>query len=235
MPLIDQRLGFWCGGAFLLLFPAGLLIAGFLPLPSPSLGAAEVAALYRAQPNLIRTGMVLLMLSAAPLLAFYAVISEQLRRIPGIGRATPYLQLGCGTAGAAFIMLSALVLAVVAFRPERDPQLLALLHDLGWLLFVTPFPFALIQNFAIATAILMDQGAQPVFPRWIAYFNIWTGLLFAPGGIAFFFVSGPFAWNGLLAFWLPAVVVVSWMLVMMSAVARAIRRQSEHAAEPATE
>ena len=35
-----------------------------------------------------------------------------------------------------------------------------------------------------------------------------------PGGFAYFFRTGPFAWNGLLAFWIAAGAFFVWILVM---------------------
>jgi hypothetical protein len=39
--------------------------------------------------------------------------------------------------------------------------------------------------------------------------------------------SGPFAWNGLLAFWLPFSVFGVWMIVVSVLLLRALRQQSD--------
>ena len=73
---------------------------------------------------------------------------------------------------------------------------------------------------------MADCGKQPVFPRWVGYFNFWVGLLFVPGGMITFFKSGPFAWNGIIAFWIPASVFGTWFLVMTPMLLKAIQQQA---------
>ena len=51
---------------------------------------------------------------------------------------------------------------------------------------------------------------------------LWTAFLFIPGGLVTFFKAGPFAWNGLLAFWVAAAVFGSWFIVMSVVVRRAV-------------
>ena len=80
---------------------------------------------------------------------------------------------------------------------------------------------------AFAFAILSDTGSPPVFPRWLAYVNIWAPITFTPGAILQFFKDGPLAWNGIFVFWIPAsvfviqfIVNVIWLLKAISSEAR---------------
>jgi hypothetical protein len=229
MSTIDQRISVWCGAVFVILFCLGLVIAGWLPPPSPMLTPEQVAAMYQSNTNRIRLGMVLVITGTAFVLPFVAVISTQMRRMQDISRLSIYLQLGAGSAAVLVLLLPPIVLGVAAFRPDREPAITVALNDLGWLMLVTPFPLAMMQNFAIATGVFMDRGPQPVFPRWIAFFNIWVGLLFTPAALAFFFKNGPFAWNGLLAFWVAAVAFLLWFVAMIGALLGAIRQQQRAA------
>lgn len=43
----------------------------------------------------------------------------------------------------------------------------------------------------------------------------------------FFFKTGPFAWNGLVSFWLLMIVGFGWFLVVTIVVARAVRQQED--------
>jgi hypothetical protein len=101
-----------------------------------------------------------------------------------------------------------------------------LLNDIGWLFFVgaifsgPPWPIA------VGATILRDRRAEPIFPRWSGYYNIWVGILFIPGAICVFFQSGPFAWNGIFAFWLVIVAFATWVLVQSALMLRAIENQS---------
>jgi hypothetical protein len=219
---IDQRICAW-GGPFCAVFlGAGLLIAGFVPPPSPTLTAAAIAAMYQVHANAIRGGMILGLVGIAGYIALVAVISVQLRRMRNISRLPAYLQLGAGSIGVLTVMFPIMIFAIAAFRPERNPSLTQLLNDAGWLVIIPAFPTFIAQFSAISFGIFQDRSPNSVYPRWAAYFNLWVAGLFIPGGFAYFFRTGPFAWNGLFAFWLAAAAFFCWLLVMTWLVLRAI-------------
>jgi hypothetical protein len=227
-----QRAMAWCGLAFVVIFFAGLLIAGFLPPIPPNDGAAEVARRYQEHTNAIRLGCLLMMIAAAFTIPFTAVVSAQMQRIEG--RFTPlcFAQLAAGGIGVLAATLPVLIFSVAAYRPHRDPAMTQAINDLGWFPFIMNFPFATVQCVVIAVAVLSDRNPVPVFPRWVAYFMLWAAVLFAPAGLLTFFKTGPFAWNGLLSFWLAATVFGSWFLVMTWATLRAINCQPDPGAAP---
>jgi len=196
---------------FIGLWPA----AGFFPPHEPTATAAEIAAIYQANPNGIRLGTVLFLFAAALFLPMVAAISAQMRRIESQG--TPvltYIQLGAGIAATLFFVIPAMFWTVAAFRPDRDPEITQLFNDMGWMFFVMPFTLPFVQNLAIGFAALTDTSPRRVYPRWLGYFNLWSAVLFIPGGLLTFFKTGPFAWDGLLAFWIPAIVFSLWMNIM---------------------
>ena len=223
MNLSSERLCAFSAYVFVLLFGIGFWpLGGFIPPPSPGWTAAEVAAFYQHDTNLLRLGLLLMMTACGAALAFYAAISGQMLRIRSASPTLAYVQLAAGVMTQVLIVLPVMIWTAAAFHPERDPALTLLLHELGWLMLIMPFFGAMVQNIAIALAILADRSTTPLFPRWAAYFNFWTALLFVPGGLITFFKAGPFAWNGILAFWLPFVVFFSWFLLMPGLVLRAI-------------
>ena len=227
MIFFDQKMCAW-GGPFCAVFLGiGLLMAGFVPPPSPMLSAQEIAALYQSNTSMIRTGMLLGLLGIAGYCTLVGAISGQMRRMQGISRLPPDLQLGAGAIGVLTVMFPIMIFGVAAFRPERDPQMTQMLNDLGWLIIIPAFPTFLAQFLAIAFGTLQDKSATPVFPRWAAYFNVWVGVLFIPGGFAYFFRTGPFAWNGLLAFWVAAGAFFVWLLVMTWLLLKAINAESQ--------
>lgn len=196
----------------LLLFPAMRMI-GLLPPISPMRGASEIAEFWSTNTGLKRLGLVLMLAACGLQAPFGALIAVRIRQMGG-GRysALAYTEL-IGTALAVVaILMPTFAFAAASYRPERDPQITQALNDLGWLPFIMNWPPAVIQALAIGFAIL---GAKhEVWPRWLGYFNIWCGFIFCAGGLAVLFKNGVFAWNGLLAFWLAAVVFGSWFLVM---------------------
>jgi len=216
----------WCGPLFVVVFFAGMLIAGFIP-PKPATDTArEVAAFYRDDTTAIRLGLLLMMVSAAFTLPFSAVISVQMKRVEGDFAPLAYTQLAGGAVGAVAILVPVLMFTAAAFRPGRAPEIIQALNDLAMIPFVMNFPPAIVQCFSIAAVAF--QGTSPhVFPRWVGHYNVWTAILFMPAGLATFYKTGPFAWNGAVSFWLAAVLFGSWFLVMSVVVRRAIAQQPE--------
>ena len=219
---VEQKISAWGGPFCAILFGAGLFVAGFIPPPSPQLSAGEIAAFYQTNSVAIRLGMSLGLLGMAGYIAFVAAVSAQMRRIQGVSPLPVLLQLGAGSIGVLTVMFPIMIFAITAFRPERKPELTQLLNDTGWLIIIPAFPTFLAQFLAIAFGTLQDESPQPVFPRWAAYFNLWVGLLFMPGVLAFFVRTGPFAWNVLISFWVAAAAFFAWLVVMTLLTLRAI-------------
>jgi alcohol dehydrogenase (NADP+) len=182
------------------------------------LGAADFA-------NTTRLGSVVLILAASMTAPYFAAIATQMMRIEGRFAALSITEVVAGTGVYIFVVLPALLFSVAAFRPDRSPDLILLLNDMAWMIFVMAFGPAIIQNFVIGIAILSDRNKIPSFPRWLGYFNLWVGLLFMPGGMITFFKSGPFAWNGFIAFWIPAGIFGIWFMIMTPMLLKAIKHQ----------
>ena len=201
------------GAAFvLLLFPAMLMI-GLLPPISPMRNANEIAQFWSTNTGLKRLGLVLLLAASGLQAPFGALIAVRIRQMEG-GRfsALAYTELvGVGLAVMA-IIIPTFAFAAASYRPERNPEITQALNDLGWLPFIMNWPPAVIQSLAIGFAIF---GARnQVWPRWLGYFNVWCGFIFAAGVLVVLFKNGVFAWNGLLAFWMVAVFFGLWFLIM---------------------
>jgi hypothetical protein len=221
-----QLLGAWSGIFFCAVFTLGFwFIAGFVPPPSPSASAAQIAELYQQNTWQIRLGALLMMACSAFIVPFAAAISVQMKRMEGSSPVLTYTQLASGSLGIVFFILPAMLWTIAAYRPSRDPQLILLLNDMGWLIFLMPFTSFIVQNISIGLAVLSDRSEHPVFPRWVGFFNFWVAVLFVPGGLITFFKTGPFAWDGLFAFWVPLIVFFIWYLVMFVLLRKGITQQ----------
>lgn len=221
-----QKVCLWCGLIAIVVFGIGLWpIAGLIPPPSPDDSPREIQAFYADNPDAIRIGLLVVMVAGGLTGPWVAMISQQMRRMTGPDSPLANLQLGVGMLGIMVFILPAMIMQAVAFRPTRDPDLLVLANDMAWLPFVGIFVLVFIQNIAIAAAIFQDREER-VLPRWLAYFNIWIALLYVPAGFVFFFKDGPFAWNGLITFYLPAVAFGMWFCVMFPFLKRAIESEA---------
>jgi len=66
----------------------------------------------------------------------------------------------------------------------------------------------------------------------MGYFTIWAAIVFSPGALCVFFKSGPFAWNGLFAWWLPLGVFAVWIGVLFVMLLRVIKSQEADSDTP---
>lgn len=215
----------WTIYPMIILFGIGLvLFAGFIPPLAPSASAEDIAAIYRSRPNMILAGQAMFMAAAVLLLPFFAAIGFQMARIEGRRPILAVTQMLIGVGTALLTVIPATFFAIAAFRPERDAGFILLMNDLGFMFFLWEFAPAFFQNIVIAICVLSDKSPQPLFPRWVAFLNIWVALLYLPGALIPFFKTGPFAWNGLLAFWIPVNAFFVWMIAMAFVVTKAIKR-----------
>ena len=216
-----QRTLAWSGVAFIVCFFSGMLICGWIPPVAPDHTAAEVARIYASSANRIRLGLVIMLVGGGFAFPFVAIIGVQMKRIEGRFSPLCYTQLVAGAANAVAITLPLLIFMAASYRPERNPTVTQTLNDLGWIPFIINIMPATVQILAIAAATFRDKRADPIFPRWIGYFNVWVAVLLAPGLLIIFFKDGLFAWNGLVGFWVGAGAFGSWFLVMTWALLRA--------------
>ena len=157
--------------------------------------------------------------------AYTALISAQMQRIPRVHQTVINTQLAAGAFACLTFLVPAMFFAATAFRPDRSPDSTLLLNDLSWIFLVIPWTPFMVQNFAFAFAILSDSGPTPAFPRWLAYLNIWAPIIFTPAILLPFFKSGPFAWNGIFVFWIPATVFVIQFIANTILLLKAIKAE----------
>ncbi|MFZ0712583.1 hypothetical protein [Mycobacterium sp.] len=221
-----QKVSAWCGPIFCILFGLGwMALARWVQPPSPNLSAASIADVFASHRTLIRLGVGLGGVAGAISVPWAAVVAVQMKRIEGENCVMTYTQLTTGALGALIFIFPMLFLEVAAFRADRSAELVQAVSDLGYLCLIG-FPFlAVIQAFALTAVIFQDHRATPIFPRWLGYFSLWAGTLFIPGTAISYFHTGPLAWNGIFAYWLPLGVFAIWIAVVTAYVLRAIDQQ----------
>jgi hypothetical protein len=201
-----------------------LFFPGFAPPMSPTLSAEEVAAFYRDPENLprIRYSLIVFNWFGIGIVAFLTLIMMQMRRMAHRTPILAYCYLGCSTGGPVLFFIADLFWLLAAFRPERDPQLTLLFNDLAWISFTGQVGFMVAQCLFLALAIFLDRQARPVFPAWVAHFNLAVAAAIAPAAFVATTLTGPLAWDGLLSFWLRNGAIGLWLLVMMLVLGKAI-------------
>ncbi|WP_051341876.1 hypothetical protein [Pseudonocardia spinosispora] len=222
----------WSGPVMVAAVFLGWILAGILPIPpAANDSAAQIMAFYSDDPSAIRAGLLLATIGMSGGGLLSAVVAIQMLRMEGRAPILTFIQLITGAVTWILLIVPTIMLNIVAFRPDRSPELTVTLNDLAWLLFLTPIGPFVVQTVVIGLAILGDGAARPVLPRWVGYTNLWIAFLFCPAVCSYFFKNGPFAWQGIFCFWLGAAAYAAWAIVMGLTIRRAVL---DEAAEDAT-
>lgn len=226
-----ERAFAWSGIAFCVVWGIGMaLLARFVPPTAPSLDAQAVAALYAESRNWIRTGAVVMFVGNGFYLSFTAIISLVIWRAGYRLWAT--LQLLGGGLGAMAPFIATMFWTAAAFRPDRDPQIVQALSDIGWLFAIMFTIPVLLQYVSVGMVGLTAAPDRAPWPRWVGFLSVWLAVAQQPAPLLTYFHTGPFAWDGLFAFWIPAIAFFGWILIMVPTLLRAIRVQATASVDP---
>jgi hypothetical protein len=223
----DVRLMTW-------FFPAWYAVFGVIicvltrvtPPPRPDVSAADKVAFFAQHHLTIQIGFTVLLILLGGAAMTNGLVAYQMKRM-SVGSVFAYGYLGGMSVGAlpGFLLVTVCFLTA-AFRPDRDPELISLLYDLGMLSYNGSLGCFSVAYLVLALAILYDRN--DVFPKWFAYVSIWQIITEVIATQMFVFRSGPFAWNGSIAFWLAVVVFSVWLVALIVLLRRAADRE-EHA------
>ena len=222
-----QMFGAWSALIYCVLFGIGWTIAMGVMFPpiSPSADEATVVALIQNNIVTIRVCMIFIMFAAMFMIPFAGVLGSQICRIEGgVGMLTITVILGTFS-NAIFTFYPPLWWLIASFRPERLGAITYFLNDAAWLQFIGAVSLFITMVMAQGIAAFIDTSEDRIFPRWSGYFCIWVFVLQLPVSFIFFFHSGPFAWNGVIGFWLPAIVFFIYFLVTFHLIRSYIKRQ----------
>jgi hypothetical protein len=199
-----------------------------IPPPPATLSAHELADWYSARHTSIGVGAVVSSICSGFMLPLSTVIAVQLARIEGGWKVWPIAALGGGVMTSIPMVLPPLFWGAAAYTPSRDAQITALAHEIGTLIYVSVVPYYLFLFVAVIVFCLRKPtAAHSPFPRWFGYLTAWIALMFEAGPIAFLTKTGLFAWDGLLAFWIPFILVIAWLSAMIPLLANALRHQAK--------
>lgn len=124
-------------------------------------------------------------MSVSPAFAYAYLIIYSLAAVPGM-------------------LLTCIALVVGAMRPDRDPRLVGLLYDMGFLSFSGTMGIFLIGSLVWGVAIVLDDNR--VLPKWFGYMNLSNALTEVVVAPCVIFKVGPLAWDGSIAYYINMVV-----------------------------
>jgi hypothetical protein len=226
MNIKGQRILLWTAPPAMALFALAYVVFPlFAPPLSPTLSPEQVAAIFRDYNTGILGVVILCNLIAGSLVPLFAITAVQISRTSSSSSVFTYayiISVGVGT--TAFI-LADYCWGVAAFRPDRDPQLISLLNDMAWFFFIAPVGSIVVQNLCLAVSIYLDDRQEPIFPRWVAHFNVAASVLLIPSAFSILFKTGPLAWDGGVSFTLRIAVLAIYLVVMFFVLLRVVNRQ----------
>lgn len=216
----------------LIWFGSYLAFPGFVSPMSPTLTPEEVSSYYFAGDNLprIRYSMIVFNWFAVGLVPFLALIAMQMKKMAHRTPIFRYCFIGCIAGGPTLFTVANLFWLIAAFRPERDPAIMQMLNDMAWITFTCQVGYLFSQNIFLAVAIFLDQQEHPVFPRWVAHFNLVTAFAMVPAAFSPLQPEGLLAWDGPVSFGLKNLSISIWIVVMLIVAGQVIyRRRTEEA------
>ena len=223
-----QLISAWCGPAFLVTFVLFWGVIGQnLPNPSPALSATDLAARYSQNLGEIRLGFIVSLIIVCLYMPWCSYISARMAKIEGGYPVLANLQLIGGALTVMVVSFSACFWAIAAFRPERDPALIQLLTDTGWLVIDLQYACTTLQMVALALAVLSDRKnkATPLMPNWVCYLTIFCAVSFFPASLTGVLKTGPFAWNGVMSYYFPYFCWLCWEIIASTYLIKDVRRR----------
>jgi hypothetical protein len=224
-----QKVGIWSGPAMAVLtFVGAVLLGRFIPpFMDPSSAAAVVATKYAEHANGVRAGAIISAIGLSLIAPFGAAIAAQTRPAEGDRPFLTYVQVASIAVASVFVVLACTIWALTAFRPGDYPaELVRYSNDLAYFLFIFTWPPFTVWFVAIALAAFKDASEAP-FPRWSGYLCIWLAVQISAGSLIAFFKTGPFAFNGLFALYLPVALFFVWVVAMTVVMLRNVAGQRD--------
>lgn len=225
----NQSICLWSGYAFFVLYFLGMVVvAGFVPPPAPSWGDDVIATYFADRHGRILVGMSICAV-ASPLYIPWgaAIIGRMLRIEKGRFPALSMVQGISAGVGAVFVAISPFVWLTIAYRTGHVADTMVTLNDFAWISWLVSWPFFFIQAGAFGLVVLMYPTV--VIPRWVGYLSLWFAFSMFPASALVFCYSGPLAWNGVFALYLPLGLFALWFNVTTYWLRRAIRDEPDSA------
>ncbi len=221
---LDQLICFWCVPTFYTLF--GLVfvpLSWMMPPRSPD-NSQEAIVAFMQSPNLL-VACTILTLSLGLSAVGNAVYMSQMQRMSVSPALRFAFMAGAMTGAIVGCLFPMFCFGLGAFRPGYDPEIMAMLYDFGYLAFIGCMGCFFLNWSCLGLSILLDKNN--ILPRWLGYYTVWQSVTELFVSTVWIAKTGPFAWDGLLAFWFNMVLYVPWQMIVYVCIYQAIRKQPE--------
>ncbi|WP_198043594.1 hypothetical protein [Ketobacter nezhaii] len=221
---LDQWICFWTVPFFYTLF--GIIfvpLSWMMPPRSPNNELAQIVEFMQSQNLLIATTLLILSIGLAAVAnACYAIQMRRMSVSPAFRIAFIMGSVAGCIVGCLFPMFC---FGLGAFRPDYDPKILAMLYDFGYLSFIGSLGCFCIMWSMLGLAIILDKNR--ILPKWLGYYTVWQYMTELFAATVWIAKTGPFAWDGVMAFWFNMVLYVPWQIIIYYQIFLAIKNQPD--------
>jgi hypothetical protein len=230
--LTSQKIGLWCNWAFCVVTLIGWIGIAHFYMPAPAdLTLPEFKTWFSETYHWRNiAGCSLLYIASGFLTPGSIQWGLMLAKIEGRRPLWSITTLVCGVFISLIVFLNACAWLVCSYRQETGADVIAAFYDWAWLAFLLGWIYLAIEMLATAAVEFQDKRDTPMVPRWMTWLTVWGafGVLGAAGPA--FFKSGPFAYHGVLGFYVPATI---WGLYIVFTTWFMLKELEREAREPA--
>ncbi len=110
----------------------------------------------------------------------------------------------CGIFISMIVFFNACAWIVASYRVDTGADVIQAFYDWSWFAFLLGWIYLVIEMVASAVVELQDKSEHPMVPRWFSWATLLAAVSVVGAAGPAFFKSGPFAYHGLLGFYVPA-------------------------------
>ena len=222
-----ELFGAWCAPIFTLFTVVGFFIlARFYDPAAAHLTPAALDSSFARHDVGVEVGLSLFCVATAFLGVYTVQLSITLWRIE---RHPPLMSASQAVGGVGVVLLifiSCCLWIGAAYRAGgTDPRITVALNDAAWFGFLVGWVMLALQMAATAAVTLHDRRSDSFVPRWVSWASIAGAVLLVTANGCVLTKTGPFAWDGVLGFYLPMVIWGTWLDGHAWCVRRDVRRR----------
>jgi hypothetical protein len=206
--IASQKMGLWCTWIFSALTVVGWLGIAHFYQPAPADLGLEATKAWFSEEHRMGTiiGCTIFYIACAFLVPGSIQFGIMLAKIEG---RWPLWSITVAVGGifiSLIIFFNACAWIVAAYRPETGADVIQALSDWAWMAFLLGWAYLAMEMFASAIVEFQDKRPEPMIPRWLTWLTVAGGVSLVTAAGPAFFKSGPFAYHGLLGFYVPMAV-----------------------------
>lgn len=211
--IASQKYALYCNLVFVFLTVVGWLGIAHFWAPAPADLGLEATKIWFSETYRWQTiiGCTLFYIAAGFLAPGSIQFAIMLSKIEGRYPVWSITTGVCGIFISLIIFFNCCAWIVCAYRGETSADVIQSWYDWSWFAFLLGWIYLIVEMIATAAVEMMDKREVPMIPRWFTWLTFASGATLITAAGPAFFKSGPFAYHGLLAFYLPVLVWGSYI------------------------